>query len=167
MQVISVHPDCDRDSLIYLADPVGPSCHTGARTCWFEEVESTGDPPEVSQQGMHDDDGAHVPRSTLFALEDTIRRRAAEASADSGSAFSVLAWAVLARPVSKCMHPPALHQMHCLNGGIRKFVGTKKQTVSNGWDQCHWCLTGARCGVHMSCCAPDAQGSKLECRPQR
>lgn len=26
-----VFADCDRDSIIYLADPIGPSCHTGAR----------------------------------------------------------------------------------------------------------------------------------------
>jgi len=28
MKVLSVHPDCDRDSLVYLSDPIGPACHT-------------------------------------------------------------------------------------------------------------------------------------------
>ena len=28
INVRSVHPDCDRDSLVYLGDPIGPACHT-------------------------------------------------------------------------------------------------------------------------------------------
>ena len=28
IQVLSVHLDCDRDSLVYLSDPIGPACHT-------------------------------------------------------------------------------------------------------------------------------------------
>lgn len=29
--------DCDNDTLLIKADPVGPVCHTGADTCWNEE----------------------------------------------------------------------------------------------------------------------------------
>lgn len=28
INVLSVHPDCDRDSLVYLSSPIGPACHT-------------------------------------------------------------------------------------------------------------------------------------------
>ena len=28
INVASVFPDCDRDSLVYLGDPIGPACHT-------------------------------------------------------------------------------------------------------------------------------------------
>jgi len=31
IHVKGVFVDCDRDSIIYLSDPIGPSCHTGAR----------------------------------------------------------------------------------------------------------------------------------------
>lgn len=31
IHVEGVYVDCDRDSIIYLSDPIGPSCHTGAR----------------------------------------------------------------------------------------------------------------------------------------
>ena len=31
--------DCDRDTLLIKADPVGPVCHTGADTCWNEKNE--------------------------------------------------------------------------------------------------------------------------------
>lgn len=29
--------DCDKDSLLVKAEPVGPVCHTGADTCWSEK----------------------------------------------------------------------------------------------------------------------------------
>lgn len=32
--------DCDNDSLLIKATPVGPTCHTGADTCWNETNES-------------------------------------------------------------------------------------------------------------------------------
>jgi phosphoribosyl-AMP cyclohydrolase len=32
--------DCDNDTLIYLAKPTGPACHTGERTCFFRDLES-------------------------------------------------------------------------------------------------------------------------------
>jgi phosphoribosyl-ATP pyrophosphohydrolase/phosphoribosyl-AMP cyclohydrolase len=31
--------DCDQDSLLILAHPMGPVCHTGADTCWNEKNE--------------------------------------------------------------------------------------------------------------------------------
>ena len=39
LRVQSVFLDCDRDSVIYLCEPDGPTCHTGARTCWFERAD--------------------------------------------------------------------------------------------------------------------------------
>ena len=32
----SIKADCDNDSLLIKATPVGPTCHTGADTCWNE-----------------------------------------------------------------------------------------------------------------------------------
>ena len=37
-----IKPDCDQDSLLILASPLGPVCHTGADTCWNEKNESGG-----------------------------------------------------------------------------------------------------------------------------
>lgn len=65
--------DCDKDSIIYLSDPIGPSCHTGARTCWFSEASLEGG-GGVKEEGHHDHH-AHVPRTTLLALERTIQER--------------------------------------------------------------------------------------------
>lgn len=77
INVHNVFADCDRDSIIYLSDPIGPACHTGARTCWFKEVqlgEGEGADGGVRQQGAHDSP-ACVPRTTLYALERTIAER--------------------------------------------------------------------------------------------
>ncbi len=32
--------DCDGDTLVLLAKPHGPACHTGARSCFFRRLES-------------------------------------------------------------------------------------------------------------------------------
>lgn len=36
LNVVSVLVDCDNDTLLIKANPVGPVCHTGADTCFFE-----------------------------------------------------------------------------------------------------------------------------------
>jgi len=36
LHYISVSVDCDQDSLLIKANPVGPVCHIGADTCWNE-----------------------------------------------------------------------------------------------------------------------------------
>lgn len=30
--------DCDTDTLLYLCDPVGPTCHTGRQSCFFHTI---------------------------------------------------------------------------------------------------------------------------------
>ena len=37
LELRSVALDCDRDTLLVKAHPVGPVCHTGADTCWDEK----------------------------------------------------------------------------------------------------------------------------------
>jgi len=37
LELVSVHPDCDNDTLLVKARPAGPVCHTGNRTCFGEE----------------------------------------------------------------------------------------------------------------------------------
>lgn len=34
LNLVSVQIDCDRDALLVFADPVGPTCHTGATSCF-------------------------------------------------------------------------------------------------------------------------------------
>ena len=37
--------DCDGDTLLVKAEPMGPACHTGARTCFWAEVTEQGIAP--------------------------------------------------------------------------------------------------------------------------
>ena len=37
LMVESIKSDCDDDAILIKAIPVGPACHTGADTCWFEQ----------------------------------------------------------------------------------------------------------------------------------
>lgn len=39
LNVISMQIDCDNDTLLVKANPVGPVCHTGSDTCWGEKNE--------------------------------------------------------------------------------------------------------------------------------
>lgn len=39
LHVVDVFADCDRDTLLVLVDPAGPSCHTGADNCFFQPLE--------------------------------------------------------------------------------------------------------------------------------
>lgn len=36
LNVVSISVDCDHDTLLIKVNPVGPTCHTGADTCWNE-----------------------------------------------------------------------------------------------------------------------------------
>ena len=38
--------DCDGDTLILLARPHGPACHTGARSCFFRRLEADLEPEQ-------------------------------------------------------------------------------------------------------------------------
>lgn len=37
LNVVDIKVDCDNDTLLILAKPVGPVCHKGTDTCWGEE----------------------------------------------------------------------------------------------------------------------------------
>lgn len=38
LQVAQILVDCDQDALILECDPHGPTCHTGATSCFFREL---------------------------------------------------------------------------------------------------------------------------------
>ncbi len=35
LALIDISADCDNDAILVLAKPNGPTCHTGAKSCWF------------------------------------------------------------------------------------------------------------------------------------
>ena len=36
LNLVSMSTDCDKDSLLILVNPIGPTCHTGTESCWFD-----------------------------------------------------------------------------------------------------------------------------------
>ena len=40
LDLVSIKPDCDGDTLLVQAHPHGPVCHTGIETCWGEKNEA-------------------------------------------------------------------------------------------------------------------------------
>jgi phosphoribosyl-ATP pyrophosphohydrolase/phosphoribosyl-AMP cyclohydrolase len=38
LRVVRIQTDCDRDTVLVVVDPVGPVCHTGRPSCFFENV---------------------------------------------------------------------------------------------------------------------------------
>jgi phosphoribosyl-ATP pyrophosphohydrolase/phosphoribosyl-AMP cyclohydrolase len=73
--VRSIWVDCDGDTLIYMVDPAGPSCHTGAETCFFRRLDSSAELVE----------GAGQAAPTLPRLERTLEARTAS---DSGKSYT-------------------------------------------------------------------------------
>ena len=60
LNLVSMAADCDNDTLLVYAHPVGPTCHTGTDTCWGEENR----PSETT-----------APLAFLTELQDFIDRR--------------------------------------------------------------------------------------------
>jgi phosphoribosyl-ATP pyrophosphohydrolase/phosphoribosyl-AMP cyclohydrolase len=42
LRVVSLHADCDADTILVLAEPTGPTCHTGAPSCFFRRIDAGG-----------------------------------------------------------------------------------------------------------------------------
>ena len=38
LHVREMRTDCDTDTLLYLCQPDGPTCHTGSRSCFFNPI---------------------------------------------------------------------------------------------------------------------------------
>jgi len=66
LELVSISADCDQDTLLILAEPFGPTCHLGSRTCFT---------------GQEDQDF-----SWLFVLDQIIESRRNEDGANSYTA---------------------------------------------------------------------------------
>jgi phosphoribosyl-AMP cyclohydrolase / phosphoribosyl-ATP pyrophosphohydrolase len=61
LELRGIAADCDGDTLLVLAEPRGPACHTGTPTCWGEHA------PQAAAERL----------AFLSTLEDVIRERIA------------------------------------------------------------------------------------------
>jgi phosphoribosyl-ATP pyrophosphohydrolase/phosphoribosyl-AMP cyclohydrolase len=54
-RVVEVRLDCDRDALIIIVEPSGPACHTGARTCFYNQIQAEDSELEVASRTERDE----------------------------------------------------------------------------------------------------------------
>jgi len=47
LQVEEILVDCDQDTLVIRAWPLGPTCHTGARSCFYRRLDPRADDAEA------------------------------------------------------------------------------------------------------------------------
>jgi len=66
LRLVELRQDCDGDALLVLAEPAGPTCHTGAPSCFYRTL--AGEP--VAER--------MPPSSILTQLSDLIAERASE-----------------------------------------------------------------------------------------
>jgi len=72
LEVVSVHTDCDYDSLLVLANPLGPTCHLGTQSCFGDDAKpSLSFLAELEQVivSRKDDDPSKSYTASLFAKD--------------------------------------------------------------------------------------------------
>jgi phosphoribosyl-ATP pyrophosphohydrolase/phosphoribosyl-AMP cyclohydrolase len=72
LRVISVLVDCDADALVYLVEPAGPTCHTGAPSCFFRTLTAEGKLDE-----------SVTPQTVLGRLDSVLEARRSATAAKS------------------------------------------------------------------------------------
>lgn len=77
LDVVSVLVDCDADAVVYLVTPRGPTCHTGAPSCFFRRL---------GRDGTLQED---VEPSTLLGRLDAVLLARREATAEKSYAKSL------------------------------------------------------------------------------
>ncbi|KAB2064936.1 hypothetical protein ERO13_A09G051200v2 [Gossypium hirsutum] len=76
INIYDIFVDCDRDSIIYLGKPDGPTCHTGSETCYFTSIGDLLKEQDVEK--------TNLALTTLYSLESTISKRELELTGKHG-----------------------------------------------------------------------------------
>ena len=74
LRLVAVRQDCDGDALLILAEPAGPTCHTGARSCFHTDLADAPTPAVAP------------PAAIVSHLADLIRARRESAQDSSYTA---------------------------------------------------------------------------------
>ncbi len=89
-RVREVRYDCDGDALLYLVEPAGPACHTGAQSCFYRTLATLGGAATftladlltlLQDRRAHPQEGSYT--CALFAAgENRILKKVAEEAAE-------------------------------------------------------------------------------------
>jgi phosphoribosyl-AMP cyclohydrolase / phosphoribosyl-ATP pyrophosphohydrolase len=85
LRVREVRADCDRDTLLMVVDPVGPSCHTGARTCFGEDTPTAAGVLDevrrvIAARAAERPEGSYTVRLLNKGLDHTLKKVGEEAT---------------------------------------------------------------------------------------
>lgn len=99
--LVSLHGDCDGDTVLALVEPEGPSCHTGAWTCFgaaptlpalahiIDDRAATGGPGSYTRR-LLDDENLRLKKLGEEAVELALACRAGEAAGAAAEAADLL-----------------------------------------------------------------------------
>jgi len=83
LAVREVRADCDSDAIVIVAEPAGPTCHTGASSCFYRVL--------GTDQIVHEDDGPTDPLVAVLArLERVLVARRDQATGEKSYTRSLL-----------------------------------------------------------------------------
>lgn len=77
-RVVRVRTDCDQDALLLEVDPAGPACHTGATSCFFENIDP---PPQSGLESPPIDARALPPQPSVVDPQSAPEHHAAPSDA--------------------------------------------------------------------------------------
>lgn len=85
LRVHELRRDCDGDTLLLVAEPEGPTCHTDARTCFGEETPTAAGIVEelarvISRRGQDRPEGSYTARLLAKGLDHTLKKVGEEAT---------------------------------------------------------------------------------------
>jgi phosphoribosyl-ATP pyrophosphohydrolase/phosphoribosyl-AMP cyclohydrolase len=83
LHVHEVWGDCDGDCLVYLVDPEGPSCHTGAETCFYRRLGADG---SLSEDGLASPTFPRLERELIARRDSTAEKSYTRSLLDKGAA---------------------------------------------------------------------------------
>lgn len=84
-RVVAVRVDCDADAIVVLVEPRGPACHTGARTCFHQNLE--GAPLEIDEDETQANAEGRALGAQLQRLHALIESRERERPAGSYTTY--------------------------------------------------------------------------------
>lgn len=85
LRVREVRRDCDGDTLLFVADPEGPACHTGERTCFGGETATGAGRVEalartIAERARTRPEGSYTARLLAKGLDHSLKKVGEEAT---------------------------------------------------------------------------------------
>ncbi len=85
LHVVGLRADCDGDAVLMVVDPEGPTCHTGARTCFGDATATAAGILEelrrvIAQRGKERPEGSYTAALLAKGLDHALKKVGEEAT---------------------------------------------------------------------------------------